>query len=509
MARKSRKHSELTVPVSKDTVGYIRLSVLNKDSHGSVENQKLIIEEWGKQNKIIISRFYVDNGFSGKRFDRPAFQEMLYDIQTGRIECVLVKDLSRLGRDYINVGYYTKIFFPSKNVRFVSINDQFDITDGITNRDKSTYIQSSTRVPLINLFNEQISIETKMKVEVILDMNAQHGEFIGPRAPFGYQKSNENPSQLIPDPVAAVIVRKIFEMAASGTGVTGIVRYLNERGLPTPIQYARAHGLDGDFDNGNGSWNSRSVKYILTNRTYTGMLVQGKEKRAVEATHEPLVDPRAFDVIQKAFQARAYNVVPQGQLEDNILKGKVICGRCGGKMQRKRGTGHADWRFFTCITKNRLGTDKCTGMYVREEDVFNAIYRQLKDYVNEHYITNLAYKQRVQEYTSQIVDLTQRKATAWINAMEHYEKYVQGEISKEEFRAVQDIANQAKAALIQATECKVAYEEQYIKFRKLLSASSRDIPLSEIVDCIEKITVDTNRKIMVKWNILNSKWQFL
>lgn len=162
-------------------------------------------------------------------------------------------------------------------------------------------------------YRERVVIETKMKVEVTLDMKAQHGEFIGPRAPFCYQKSNENPSQLVPDPVAAIIVRKIFEMSASGTGVTGIVRYLNERGLPPPIQYARANGLDWNFDDGNGSWNSRSVKCILTNRTYTGMLVQGKEKRAVEAIHEPLVDSGIFDAIQKVFQSRAYNVVPQGQ----------------------------------------------------------------------------------------------------------------------------------------------------------------------------------------------------
>ena len=500
MARKSRKHPELVVSVSKDTVGYIRLSVLNRDPHGSVENQRLMIEEWGQQHQIPIMRYYIDNGLNGKRFDRPAFQEMLQDVQKGKIDCVVVKDLSRLGRDYITMGYYLEMFFPSNNVRFVSINDQFDTNHGITNRDKSAYIQSRTRIPLINLFNEQVSVETKMKVEVVLDMKAQHGEFIGPRAPFGYQKFKENPGQLVPDPVAAVIVRKIFEMAASGTGVTGIVRYLNERGLPTPIQYARAHGLDGNFDDGNGSWNSRSLKYILTNRTYTGMLVQGKEKRAVEATHEPLVDSSTFDSIQKAFQTRAYNVVPQGQPTDNILKGKVICGCCGGKMQRKRGTGHADWRFFTCITKNRLGVDKCTGMYAREEDVLSAIYRQLKDYVNEHYITNSAYKQQIQEYTEQIADLAQRKSTAWLNAMEYYEQYVQGEISKEEFRAVQDIASQAKETLIQATEDKVAYEKQYAKFRKLLSASSRDVPLGEIMDCVDKIVVDGGRKIVVKWN---------
>lgn len=499
MARKSRKHPELTVPVSKDTVGYIRLSVFNKDSHGSMENQKLIIEEWGKQNKIIISRYYIDNGFSGKRFDRPAFQEMLQDIEKEKIDCVVVKDLSRLGRDHIIVGYYLEIFFPSKNIRFVSINDQFDTTDGITNRDKSAYIQSSTRVPLINLFNEQVSIETKMKVEVVLDMKAQHGEFIGPRAPFGYQKSNENPNQLIPDPVAAVIVRKIFEMAASGTGVTGIVRYLNERDLPTPIQYARAHGLEGNFDDGNGSWNSRSVKYILTNRTYTGMLVQGKEKRAVEATHEPLVDSSTFDAIQKSFQARAYNVAPQGQSADNILKGKVICGCCGGKMQRKRGTGHADWHFFTCITKNRLGADKCTGMYAREEDIFNAIYRQLRTYVSEHYITVLQHKQQIQQFNDKIFELAQSSEKAWTNAMEYYEQYVRGEVNKEALRSTLDVAHNAKAVLAEVTEQKAAYEKEYNIFHKLLSASDKRISLSEIIDYIDEIVVDKGSRIVVKF----------
>ena len=503
MARKSRKCPApiLAIQPSRDTVGYIRLSVRDKDPSGSIENQKLIIGEWGHQHQIPISHYYIDNGFSGKRFDRPAFQQMIQDTLAGTIECIIVKDLSRLGRDYITAGYYLEMFFPSKRVRFVSVNNQFDTIDGMNHQNRETPIQSSIRTPLINQFNEQVSVETQKKVEVILDMKAQRGEFIGPRAPFGYQKSISNRNQLVPDPIAVITVRKIFELAANGMGVTAIVRYLNEKEIPTPIQYARSNGLTGNFGDGNGSWNSRSVKYILTNRTYTGMLVQGKEKRAVESTHEPLVDSTEFDAIQKMFQARAYNVVPQEQSADNILKGKVICGCCSGKMQRKRGTGHADWHFFTCITKNRLGANKCTGMYAREEDIFNALYRQLKDYVNEHYTTNSAYTRKAQEFQGKIADLTQRKTAAWINAMEHYEQYVQGEISKEEFHTVQNVANQAKESLIQATESKVTYEKQYALFRKLLSASSKDIPLSEIVDCIDKIIVDTGGKIMVKWNI--------
>ncbi len=503
MARKSRKYPniDLIIKPSRDTVGYIRLSVRNKDSSSSIENQKLIIEKWGRQHQAPIMHYYIDNGFSGNRFDRPAFQQLIQDILAGKIECIVVKDLSRLGRNYITVGYHLEIFFPRQRVRFVSINDQFDTLDGITNQNKEIPVQSRVRIPFINLFNEQVSIGTKIKVKESLDMKAQRGEFVGPRAPFGYQKSGENPDQLIPDPAAAIIVQKIFEMAADGTGVTGIVRYLNERAIPTPIQYARSKGLSGNYDDGAGNWNSRSVKYILTNRTYTGMLVQGKEKRVVKATHEPLVDSGTFDAIQKAFQSRAYNVVPQGQSADNILKGKVACGCCGGKMQRKRGTNHADWYFFTCITKNRLGADKCTGMYAREEDIFNAIYCQLKVYASEHYITDLQHKQEIQQFNDKIFELAQSSEKAWTNAMEHYEQYVRGEISKEALRAALDAAHVAKAVLTDVTERKAAYEKEYSIFRKLLSASEKRISLSEIMDCVEKIVVDVDKKIMVKWNI--------
>ena len=276
---------------------------------------------------------------------------------------------------------------------------------------------------------------------------------------------------------------------------------MNERELPTPIQYARYNGLSGDYDDGDGNWNSRSVKYILTNRTYTGMLIQGKEKRVVEATHEPLVDSATFDAIQKAFQTRAYNIVPKGESADNILKGKVICGCCGGKMQRKRGTNHADWYFFTCITKNRLGADKCTGMYAREEDVFNAIYRQLKAYVSEHFITDLQHKQQIKQFNDKIYELTQSSENAWTNAVELYERYVQGEISKGTLRVALDAAHAAKAVLAEASEQKAAYDKTYNIFHKLLSAGNKHTPLSEIMDCIEKIIVDDGREIVVKWNV--------
>ena len=230
------------------------------------------------------------------------------------------------------------------------------------------------------------------------------------------------------------------------------------------------------------------------------MLIQGKEKRAVAGTHEALVDEKVFESIQKSFRARAFNLAPKGQSTENILKGKVICGCCSGKMQRKRGTDHADWHFFTCITKNRLGSDRCTGMYVREEDVFNAVYRQLKVYVSEHYITDLQNKQQIQKFNDQIFELTQSSEKTWENAMKYYEQYVRGETSKEDLRAALDAAHDVNSVLTEITEQKTAYDKEYSTFRKLLSVNDKRIPLSEIIDCIDKIVVDAGRHIVVKWS---------
>lgn len=352
---------------------------------------------------------------------------------------------------------------------------------------------------MINVFNEQVSVDTKKKVEMVLDMKTQHGAFIGPRAPFGYKKSEEDHTCIVPDAEAAEIVKRIFQMAANNVGITAIVRYLNKNAIPTPIQYARSRGLTGNYDDGNGSWNTRSVKYILTNRTYTGVLVQGKEKRVVEGTHEPLVDINNFEKIQHGLQARAFNLTPGEPTTENILKGKVVCGCCGGKMQRKRGSNHADWYFFTCITNNRLGGDKCTGMYVREEDIFSAMYYQLKLYVKEHFISAPQHEQQVLQIQDQIAQASRLFDEATDNAMQHLEKYNDGEICADEFKAAQAIAR-AHFANIEVEkskleECEQTYQH-FVRFRKVCD---KELPLTEIIDEIHEIRVDSGRRVMVQW----------
>ena len=401
MSRKSRKaNTDIQKTFMKPvTVGYVRLSVSKEESNHSIENQKLIIESWAEQQKTVISHFYVDNGFSGSNYERPAFQELLQDIKGEKVNCVVVKDLSRLGRNLIETGYYIEMFFPSHKVRFVSVNDQFDTIDGINNQLGDFKVC----VSFTNAFHEETALDIKKKTETALDYKAQRGLFIGARAPFGYKKSEVNHNKIVIDEEAAKIVKKIFELATNNMGLTEIVRYLNENHIPTPMQYARAKGLTGKYNDGSGNWNTRSVKHILTNSTYTGILVQGKNKRIVENTHEALIDSNSFKIVQKNLQSKISNVETKPQSTENLLKGKIICGCCGRKMQRKRGTNHADWYFFTCNTNNRIAAGICTGMYIREEEIFRAINKQFEKEIDLNEMIN--YIEEIRIYQGKKVNI--------------------------------------------------------------------------------------------------------
>ena len=208
-----------------------------------------------------------------------------------------------------------------------------------------------------------------------------------------------------------------------------------------------------------------------------------------------------FESIQKSFQARAFIIAPEGQPAENILKGKVICGCCGGKMQRKRGSDHADWHFFTCITKNWLGAGRCTGMYAREEDVFNAIYHQLKLYINEYFISAPQYKQQIRQLNEQIEHTARCQYEASENFRLCYEELVKGKKGIEDLQAARDIANQTKADLDEFMMSKAAYEEQYQMFHKLPRVNGKELPLAEIIGCIDKVVVDAGKYIEVEWFI--------
>ncbi len=500
MARKSRKQPSKTVAAdNRSAVGYIRLSVANKDESCSVENQKLIIEQWAMQHELFISHFYIDANYSGTNFERPAFKQMLMDIGAGQINCIVVNDLSRIGHEFLSTSYYIEEYFPGKKVRFVSVNDHFDTIDGINSQEQET--GSRIRIPITNAFNEQISLDIRKKTQSALDVKATRGMFIGPRAPFSYRKSDNDHFKLEVDPEAAETIKLIFSMAAKNMAINAIVRYLNENSIPTPIQYARAKGLQGNYDDGNGTWNTRSVKYILTNCTYAGMLVQGKEKRVVEGTHPALVDAKTFDRIQSALQQRAFHLTSDNStpITPNILKGKVICGCCGSKMQRRRGTNHANWYFFTCPTNNRVGSDKCTGMYVREEDIFSAIYYQLKLFLKSNSNICVGYHSKKAVLEQEIAEFREILSDPMENARILYEQLVCEEIDKDTYLAEKAKINEAKERLECVEQRLDTHERQYQQFRKLQKVLDKELPFDEVMDCIDSIVVGEGRHIQVKW----------
>ncbi|SKA09925.1 recombinase family protein [Megasphaera cerevisiae] len=376
MARTSRKNIMETVNTSKAyrAAAYVRLSVVKpNESSDSIENQKKLIRDYvEKRDDIEIQAFYSDENSNGTSFERKGFQKMLSDIYLGKIDCVVVKDLSRFGRNAIETGFYIQQVFPEKGIRFIAINDRFDTVDGTT--DLTFDGGTGIRIPITNILNEEFVADIRRKQQASIDTQIREGKYVAPRAPYGYIKSSADCHQLIPDPEAMVVVKEIFSLAHQGISISEIVRRLNLAHIPTPIDYAISKGLEGSYEHGDGSWNSSSVKYILTNRTYTGDLQQGEKGILVENTHGALVSRDVFLQIQQSCfrnidTSKSASKTPA---PENPLKGKVFCATCGGKMQRRKG-GNSGLYFFSCITNNRKGSGCDTGMYIREADIMTQV----------------------------------------------------------------------------------------------------------------------------------------
>ena len=356
MARKSRKAS-LNVLQGNQPIQailythaalYIRLSVEDKKADSiSIETQQMILDRF-LENKpeIFVYKTYIDNGATGTNFHRPGFQQMLSDIEEGLVNCVIVKDLSRLGRNTIDTGYYIEQYFPAHKVRFISVNDQFDT-------EVPDNIHSGIILPLKNMINEAYALDIGKKIKAQQRQAMKEGEYVGARAPYGYLKALDDCHQLIIDPIAAKVVREIFQWASEGAGLNTITRRLNEAGVTAPSHYKQSLGeISNENLIGNGKWQTRTVAKILHDEIYTGDLVQGHTKtfdhKQVRAgsdnfitvcdTHEPIVGHALFNAVQEKLTqtAELYKEKAVTPYTPNLLKGKVFCAHCGGSLHRQR-----------------------------------------------------------------------------------------------------------------------------------------------------------------------------
>lgn len=376
MARKSRKNIASPLPVQTSGMKiwraglYVRLSVEDNGSRGdSLETQQQIMEaHLALCPDIEIVEVYIDNGISGRTFDRPAFQMMLADVETGKIDCVVVKDLSRLGRNAIDSGYYLEKYFPLHHVRFISVNDQYD-------SECADNSGSQIALPLKNLMNEAYAADISRKVRTQQNQAMRAGEFVGSRPPYGYRKDPDNCHRLLVNEDTAPVVRQIFQWAADGTALNAIVKRLNETGVPTPSHYLASIGLiSHEKLIGSGKWQSRTVGKILADQVYTGDMVQGKTRSVrrkqsptpqedwivVQDTHEPLISRELFEQAQAARSKTAAKYVQneKASFTPNIFRGRIFCGHCGKALHRQKSR---DQYFFRCISNDRIGPGTCPG----------------------------------------------------------------------------------------------------------------------------------------------------
>ena len=458
MARKSRKGA----PAEPAPRGmklwraalYIRLSVeFNSRRGDSLETQREIMEaHLALYPDIEIAGIYTDNGITGRTFEREAFQRMLADIEAGKINCVVVKDLSRLGRNTIDTGYYIEQYFRIRNIRFIAVNENFDTA--VPEDARSGII-----IPLRNMINEAYALDIGRKIRAQQRQAMKDGKFIGARTPYGYLKAEDDCHQLIIDPVAAVVVQRMFRWASEGAGLNTIAVRLNEAGILTPSHYKKMQGkITHENLLGNGKWQTRTVGVILRSEVYTGDLVQGQTKtvdhRQVKAaagewtvvrdTHEAIISREQFAAVQEilnqtASRAKAREI---NAYTPNLLKGKVFCAHCGGSLHRQRNIRKKsdDVYFYHCLSRSRISKDACPGVTIREDALLDMLADMLQDALDTalgQYTLSLAELPRQAADRAELREkITSRKQEIQrlrgiVRSL--YENLVQGVLTKDEY----------------------------------------------------------------------------
>ena len=374
-----------------NTCGYVRLSCEDGDrlESNSVMGQKNLIRDYLSRHPHLIERgMKVDDGFSGSDFERPAFREMMEEVRAGRIDCIVVKDLSRFGRNYLEAGEYIERIFPFLGVRFIAINDNYD-------SEHKSGEMDCLLIPFKNLINEAYCRDISMKIRSQLAVKRKRGDFVGSFAVYGYRKDSENKNRLAVDAFAAEVVRDIFRQKLAGVSAGDIADGLNEEGVLPPMAYKKSQGLNYATPfrgGGSPSWNASAVLRILKNPVYTGTLVQGKsaspgwrargrmekpqgEWDIVEDAHEAIIDKETFAIVRKVLAGDTRTSPGRSAVE--IFSGMVFCGECGGPMVRKTVTAKKrKYVYYVCGTHKIEKT--CFSHSISHERLAEIVQKELQ-----------------------------------------------------------------------------------------------------------------------------------
>ena len=439
---------------------YLRLSYTenHENESDSIANQKKLIEDYVKEHPDIeLVSEKVDDGYSGILFDRPAFQEMMQDIIEGKINCVIVKDLSRLGREYIETGRYLRRIFPAYGVRFIAINDNIDTAHEHAGDDLN--------ISMKNLINDAYCHDISVKTRSALEVKRKKGDYVGACPVYGYRKSEENRNQLVVDEYAARVVRDIFRAKIDGRSAKRIAEELNALGVLSPLTYKISRGLPhpkgGFADRPDAKWSATTVIRILQDEIYTGTLVQGRQGTynhklrnviqkpeeewiRVENAHEAIIRKRDFDLVQHIMGLDT-RTAPEGE-KVYLFSGLLVCGCCGARMTRKTNTvGGKKYIYYHCPTGKKHG---CTHpVMLREDDliqcVLASVQAHIKNVVSVDELLNsiseetinrelvAGCKAQIAENCAQLEQIGMFKAGL-------YENFVKGMLDKAEYKSLRD-----------------------------------------------------------------------
>lgn len=535
MARKSRKNIAVVEEAPAIKVWraalYIRLSVEFNGKRGdSLETQRQIMEAYVTLcPDIEVAEIYIDNGISGQTFERAAFQRLLNDIEAGKIDCVVVKDLSRLGRNTIDTGYYIEKYFPLHQVRFIAVNDQYDSEDGENSANHMI-------VPLKNMINEAYAADISRKVAAQQRQAMRDGEFVGSRPPYGYRKDPDNCHHLLVNEDTAPTVRQIFQWAAEGVALNDMVKRLNEAKVPTPGHYLASVGLiTNQRLMGSGKWQTWTVGKILEAEVYTGDMVQGKSRTVgrkqvstapmdwivVRDTHEALVSREMFELVQAVRQNAAvkYTVTEKKPYTENILQGRVFCGCCRKNLHRQKSHGRY---FYRCITNDRLGKDACPGdiRYLKEADLFDTILIVIRQkagavmgsglYLKRQDSKIAAKKAAVDREIDQLRGETE-KNQALLKGL--YENFVTGILTRAEYLELkEDYSGKVRTAVERVRELQAQQSElealvkDCASLADKLAAAEKDKALTArlVEQVIERVTVSGPGDVAIQFRFEDS-----
>lgn len=471
------------------TILYARLSQEDdiKGDSNSIVNQKHMLEKYAQENGFCNTKFLYDDGFSGTNFNRPSWNEVMALVENEQVETLIVKDLSRLGREYLEVGRLTELVFPSCGVRFIAINDGVD----------SLYESSNDFTPMRNWFNELHAKDSSKKVRAVKRMQAERGEILGGRPPYGYRRDETVRKGIVPDEEAGEVVRRIFGLCAAGKGPNQIARVLTQEQVlnPTNYYYRKTGASHKSLDTAMPyRWTSSSVTAILNNRTYLGHMpglrtttLSYKNKKAVyhdeseqilvENTHEALITQEQWDMVQELRQRKKRT--PKQMDEPNLFSGLVHCIDCGKPLVLHRAhTMDAIKNNFMCYTYKKKGKDICSSHYIREQDLIHIILDDLrrvthfarqKEALFAEYINRKNSVELRREITGlqRELDAARRRDTELTALFKRlYEDNVLGRVTNEQFRLLSGDYNDEQKLLRDAIPAKE------VKLQKLMDSAS-------------------------------------